>query len=165
MNPNHYLAVAIQYLYQHRARLARRRGGGQDAGFQFDDRPCGSTSGPPVGRGAGGLQMVRATAWWTARSASAARKAPGASFLRKDGTVWTTDKDGIILDLLAAEITAVTGRDPGVHYQASAAKFGAPCLSSASMPHECRAEGGTVQTSRRSWSRRRRWPAKPSSPS
>ena len=50
----------------------------------------------------------------------------GASFLRKDGTVWTTDKDGIILDLLAAEITALTGRDPGLHYQDLAAKFGAP---------------------------------------
>jgi phosphoglucomutase len=50
----------------------------------------------------------------------------GASFLRKDGTVWTTDKDGIILDLLAAEITAITGRDPGLHYRDLAAKFGAP---------------------------------------
>jgi phosphoglucomutase len=50
----------------------------------------------------------------------------GASFLRKDGTVWTTDKDGILLDLLAAEITAVTGRDPGLHYKDLAAKFGAP---------------------------------------
>jgi len=50
----------------------------------------------------------------------------GASFLRKDGTVWTTDKDGIILGLLAAEITVLTGRDPGMHYQELAAKFGAP---------------------------------------
>jgi len=48
----------------------------------------------------------------------------GASFLRRDGTVWTTDKDGIIMDLLAAEITAVTGRDPGEHYQALEAQFG-----------------------------------------
>ncbi|MEJ2199609.1 MAG: hypothetical protein P8X63_01135 [Desulfuromonadaceae bacterium] len=50
----------------------------------------------------------------------------GASFLRKDGTVWTTDKDGIILALLAAEITAVTGRDPARHYQDLVDKFGAP---------------------------------------
>ena len=50
----------------------------------------------------------------------------GASFLKKDGTVWTTDKDGIILCLLAAEITARTGRDPGGHYQDLTAKFGAP---------------------------------------
>jgi phosphoglucomutase len=48
----------------------------------------------------------------------------GASFLRRDGTVWTTDKDGFILDLLAAEILAVTGRDPGEHYRALEAQFG-----------------------------------------
>jgi phosphoglucomutase len=50
----------------------------------------------------------------------------GASFLRLDGTVWTTDKDGIILDLLAAEITAITGKDPAEHYQALEAQFGSP---------------------------------------
>jgi phosphoglucomutase len=50
----------------------------------------------------------------------------GASFLRKDGTVWTTDKDGIIMDLLAAEITARTGKDPGVLYQELTEKFGRP---------------------------------------
>lgn len=50
----------------------------------------------------------------------------GASFLRKDGSVWSTDKDGIILNLLAAEITAKTGKDPGLHYKALEAKFGSP---------------------------------------
>jgi phosphoglucomutase len=50
----------------------------------------------------------------------------GASFLRRDGTVWSTDKDGLILNLLAAEITARTGRDPGEHYQDLAERFGAP---------------------------------------
>ena len=50
----------------------------------------------------------------------------GASFLRRDGTVWTTDKDGIILDLLAAEITAVTGKDPGLHYRELTERFGEP---------------------------------------
>ena len=50
----------------------------------------------------------------------------GASFLRQDGTVWTTDKDGILMDLLAAEITARTGKDPGEHFQALAAEFGTP---------------------------------------
>ena len=50
----------------------------------------------------------------------------GASFLRHDGNVWTTDKDGIIMDLLAAEITAATGKDPAEHYQALTEKFGAP---------------------------------------
>ena len=50
----------------------------------------------------------------------------GASFLRRDGTVWTTDKDGLIMNLLAAEITARTGKDPGEHFQALAAEFGMP---------------------------------------
>jgi len=50
----------------------------------------------------------------------------GASFLRKDGTAWSTDKDGIIMDLLAAEIIAVTGKDPGEHYKAIEAEFGSP---------------------------------------
>ena len=50
----------------------------------------------------------------------------GASFLRRDGTVWTTDKDGLIMDLLAAEITARTGKDPGEHYRELAAEFGTP---------------------------------------
>jgi phosphoglucomutase len=53
----------------------------------------------------------------------------GASFLRRDGTVWTTDKDGIILDLLAAEITAKTGKDPGLHFKELEAQFGTPYYS------------------------------------
>jgi phosphoglucomutase len=51
----------------------------------------------------------------------------GASFLRRDGTVWTTDKDGLLLDLLAAEITARTGKDPGEHYRQLTSLFGEPC--------------------------------------
>jgi len=58
----------------------------------------------------------------------------GASFLRTDGTVWTTDKDGIILDLLAAEITAKTGKDPGEHYTALADEFGAPVYARTDAP-------------------------------
>jgi phosphoglucomutase len=58
----------------------------------------------------------------------------GASFLRKDGTVWTTDKDGIIMDLLAAEITAVTGKDPSAHYQALTARFGSPVYERSDAP-------------------------------
>ncbi len=58
----------------------------------------------------------------------------GASFLRQDGTVWTTDKDGIIMDLLAAEITAVTGRDPGEHYQDLEAQFGSPVYQRSDAP-------------------------------
>ena len=58
----------------------------------------------------------------------------GASFLRKDGTVWTTDKDGIILCLLAAEITAKTGRDPGEHYQDLTNRYGAPVYARLDAP-------------------------------
>ena len=85
--------------------------------------------------------------WFVARparrlaGASAARRAPGASFLRRDGTVWTTDKDGLILDLLAAEITARTGRDPGEHYQELAAELGDPVLHAHRRAGEPRAEG------------------------
>jgi phosphoglucomutase len=63
----------------------------------------------------------------------------GASFLRRDGTAWSTDKDGLILGLLAAEITAVTGKDPGQHYAEITAQFGAPCytrLDAAATPEQ-----------------------------
>src|SRR6185436_9052718 len=58
----------------------------------------------------------------------------GASFLRMDGTAWSTDKDGLILGLLAAEILARTGREPGQHYQELTAKFGAPCYTRIDAP-------------------------------
>src|SRR5262249_56969230 len=58
----------------------------------------------------------------------------GASFLRHDGTAWTTDKDGPLLDLLAAEITARTGKDPGEHYREVTAKFGTPCYTRIDTP-------------------------------
>jgi phosphoglucomutase len=58
----------------------------------------------------------------------------GASFLRRDGTVWTTDKDGPIMDLLAAEITARTGKDPGEHYRELTAEFGSPCYTRIDAP-------------------------------
>src|SRR5262249_384796 len=58
----------------------------------------------------------------------------GASFLRHDGTAWTTDKDGVIMDLLAAEITARSGKDPGEHYQELGAEFGTPCYTRIDAP-------------------------------
>ena len=61
-------------------------------------------------------------------------KRAGASFLRHDGTVWTTDKDGPIMDLLAAEITARTGKDPGEHYEGLSREFGAPCYARIDAP-------------------------------
>src|SRR5262249_10208002 len=117
MDPNYYLAVAIWYLFQHRP--------GWPA-----DAAVGKTlvSSAMIDRVAQHLQrkLVEVPVgfkWFVDGLLSGAygfggEESAGASFLRRDGTVWTTDKDGIILDLLAAEITAVTGRDPGEHYQA-----------------------------------------------
>jgi len=125
MNPNHYLSVAIWYLYQNRA------------GWRKDAK---------VGKTLVSSSMIDRVAVALSRELSevpvgfkwfvdglvdgsfgfGGEESAGASFLRKDGTVWTTDKDGIILDLLAAEITALTGRDPGQHYQELVGKFGAP---------------------------------------
>ena len=123
MNPNHYLAVAIQYLFQ-------RRDWGQAA--------IGKTlvSSSMIDRVAGDLGRALAEVpvgfkWFVdglydGSYGFGGEESAGASFLRRDGTVWTTDKDGILLDLLAAEITATTGRDPGEHYQALTERFGAP---------------------------------------
>ena len=102
---------------------ARRRR--QDAGQQQHDRPRGAQARPPAVRGAGGLQVVRA-GLFDGSLCFGGEESAGASFLRRDGTVWTTDKDGLIMDLLAAEITARTGKDPGEHYRELTAEFGTP---------------------------------------
>lgn len=125
MNPNHYLAVAIWYLYQNRP------------GWRADAK-VGKTlvSSSMIDRVAKALgrelsEVPVGFKWFVDGLVDGSfgfggEESAGASFLRKDGTVWTTDKDGIILNLLAAEITALTGRDPGLHYQELAGKFGSP---------------------------------------
>ena len=70
----------------------------------------------------------------------------GASFLRRDGSVWTTDKDGLIMNLLAAEITARTGKDPGEHYRELTAEFGAPCYTRIDAPATPAAKGEARET-------------------
>ena len=141
MNPNHYLAVAIEYLFSHRPGWPEDGGDRQDARLVVDDRPRGDE------RSGGGSPRCPSgsSGSWTgcsrATTASAAKRAPGASFLRKDGTVWTTDKDGILLDLLAAEITAVTGNDPGEHYAALEERFGSPVYAAHRRARHARAEG------------------------
>lgn len=124
MDPNHYLAVAIWYLFQHRPEWRA-------------DAAVGKTlvSSSMIDRVAHHLGRKLAEVpvgfkWFVDGLVDGSygfggEESAGASFLRKDGTVWTTDKDGIILNLLAAEITAVTGRDPGEHYQALEAQLGA----------------------------------------
>jgi len=125
MNPNHYLAVAIQYLFAHRSQWRQDAAVGKTLvsssmidkvvrklGRELREVPVGFkwfVSGLVDGSyGFGGEESA------------------GASFLRRDGTVWTTDKDGPIMDLLAAEITARTDKDPGEHYRELTAEFGTP---------------------------------------
>jgi phosphoglucomutase len=125
MNPNHYLAVAIRYLLTHRPRWPSRAAVGKTlVSSSMIDRVVSDLARTlyevPVG-----------FKWFVAglfdgSCCFGGEESAGASFLRLDGSVWTTDKDGLIMDLLAAEITAVTGRDPGEHYRELAAKFGAP---------------------------------------
>ena len=125
MNPNHYLAVAIYYLFQNRP--------GWRAEAQIGKTLVSSSMIDRVAKALGRtLNEVPVGFKWFVDGlldgsfGFGGEESAGASFLRKDGTVWTTDKDGILLDLLAAEITAVTGRDPGLHYQDLAEKFGSP---------------------------------------
>lgn len=125
LNPNHYLAVAINYLYKSRS------GWRKDA--QVGKTLVSSSMIDRVAKDLGRVlnEVPVGFKWFVDGLVDGSfgfggEESAGASFLRKDGTVWTTDKDGIILDLLAAEITALTGRDPGLHYQDLAAKFGAP---------------------------------------
>jgi phosphoglucomutase len=125
MNPNHYLAVAIDYLFRERDGWPENAAIGKtlvsssiidriaaDSGRRLCEVPVGFkwfVDGLLDGSfGFGGEESA------------------GASFLRRDGGAWSTDKDGIILDLLAAEITARTGRDPGEHYHDLEKKFGSP---------------------------------------
>lgn len=133
MNPNHYLAVAIWYLFQHRP------GWRQDAAV-------GKTlvSSSMIDRVAKAIQrdlkeVPVGFKWFVDGLVDGSygfggEESAGASFLRKDGTVWTTDKDGIIMDLLAAEITAVTGKDPASHYHALTREFGSPLYSRSEAP-------------------------------
>lgn len=133
MNPNHYLSVAVWYLFQHRP------------GWRAD---------AAVGKTLVSSSMIDRVAAHLGRRLSetpvgfkwfvdglldgsygfGGEESAGASFLRLDGTVWTTDKDGIIMDLLAAEITAVTGRDPGEHYAELEARFGSPVYARTDVP-------------------------------
>jgi len=125
MNPNHYLAVAIQYLFQAR--------GGWRSDAKVGKTLVSSSMIDRVAQSLGrGLAEVPVGFKWFVDGlldgslGFGGEESAGASFLRKDGTVWTTDKDGLLLNLLAAEITAVTGKDPGRHYRALEERFGSP---------------------------------------
>jgi phosphoglucomutase len=125
LNPNHYLAVAINYLFQNRP------------GWR-DDAAVGKTlvSSSMIDRVAADLGRSLAEVpvgfkWFVdglldGSYGFGGEESAGASFLRKDGTVWTTDKDGILMDLLACEILARTGKDPGEAYKELENRFGSP---------------------------------------
>ena len=125
LNPNHYLAVAIQYLLENRERWLRSAVIGKTlVSSSMIDRVV-----EKLGRT---LWEVPVGFKWFAPGlfdgtcCFGGEESAGASFLRRDATVWTTDKDGVIMDLLAAEITARTGRNPGEHFRALADEFGMP---------------------------------------
>jgi len=125
MNPNHYLAVAIRYLVGNRPDWPRNAAVGKTL-------VSSSMIDKVVKQAERRLLEVPVGFKWFAPGlfdgscCFGGEESAGASFLRRDGTVWTTDKDGPIMDLLAAEITARTGKDPGQHYQDLTALFGTP---------------------------------------
>lgn len=125
MNPNHYLAVAIDYLFRTRKEWPATAAIGKTAvSSSLIDRVANELKRRLVEVPVGFKWFVEGLS--TGQMGFAGEESAGASFLKKDGTVWTTDKDGIVMDLLAAEITAVTGKDPGEHYRALVQKHGEP---------------------------------------
>jgi len=128
LNPNHYLAVAINYLAQHRPGFSPSAGIGKTlVSSSLIDRVA-------AGLGKTLVEVPVGFKWFVdgLRSGTlffGGEESAGASFLRRDGSVWTTDKDGFVMDLLAAEMRAVTGRDPADHYRDLTERYGAPCYA------------------------------------
>jgi phosphoglucomutase len=133
LNPNHYLAVAIHYLLTHRPAWP----GGARVGKTLVSSALIDRVVADLGREL--LEVPVGFKWFApglfdGTCCFGGEESAGASFLRRDGGVWTTDKDGLLLGLLAAEITAVTGRDPGAHYASLSARLGAPVYSRIDTP-------------------------------
>src|SRR5262249_7453878 len=126
--PNHYLTVAIGYLFANRpAWPASVAVGKTVVSSSTIDRVAAR-----LGRRL--IEMPVGVKWFVeglvgGTDGFVGEESSGATFLRRDGTVWTTDKDGLVPNLLAAEITARTGKDPGEHYHALTAELGAPCYT------------------------------------
>jgi phosphoglucomutase len=133
MNPNHYLAVAIDYLIRHRPQWSPTATVGKTlVSSAIIDRVVKS-----LGRTV--YEVPVGFKWFSpglfaGTLCFGGEESAGASFLRRDGSVWTTDKDGLILGLLAAEIRAVTGKDPGEHYRLLTERFGTPCYTRIDAP-------------------------------
>ncbi|MFT5840663.1 MAG: phosphoglucomutase [Flavobacteriales bacterium] len=133
MNPNHYLAVAIQYLFQHRTDWPQNIKVGKTlVSSSMIDRVV-------KGLGRELAEMPVGFKWFVqgllnSEIGFAGEESAGGIFLRRNGKPWATDKDGIILCLLAAEIIAVTGKDPGEHYQALTEQFSSPVYTRIDIP-------------------------------
>jgi phosphoglucomutase len=133
MNPNHYLAVAIRYLLTHRPHWPEQAAVGKTlVSSSMIDRVV-----QKLGRRL--CEVPVGFKWFVpglfdGSVCFGGEESAGASFLRGDGSVWTTDKDGPILNLLAAEITARTEKDPGEHYRELTAEFGSPCYTRIDAP-------------------------------
>jgi len=133
MNPNHYLAVAIDYLYRNRTQWSPDAGVGKTlVSSSMIDRVVGD-----LGRRL--VEVPVGFKWFVPGLIDGSigfggEESAGASFLRKRGTVWTTDKDGILLALLASEMLAVTGQSPSQRYAELTAKFGAPAYARVDAP-------------------------------
>jgi phosphoglucomutase len=133
MNPNHYLAVAIAYLYAHRDGWPAGTGVGKTlVSSAMIDRVAADLGRELVEVPVGFKWFVDGLAGGTIGFGG--EESAGASFLRRDGSVWTTDKDGILLALLASEITAVTGKTPSEHYAGLTARFGEPAYARIDAP-------------------------------
>ncbi|MCX5208682.1 phosphoglucomutase (alpha-D-glucose-1,6-bisphosphate-dependent) [Kitasatospora sp. NBC_00240] len=133
MNPNHYLAVAIDYLYRHRLDWSLTAGIGKTlVSSSMIDRVAEELKRTLVEVPVGFKWFVDGLT--DGSVAFGGEESAGASFLRRDGGVWTTDKDGILLALLAAEITAVTGRSPSERYADLTARFGDPAYARVDAP-------------------------------
>jgi phosphoglucomutase len=125
MNPNHYLAVAIQYLLTHREHWRAHVAVGKTlVSSSMIDRVVNKLGRRLCETPVGFKWFVPGL--FDGSFCFGGEESAGASFLRQDGTVWSTDKDGPIMDLLAAEITARTGKDPGEHFRELTAEFGTP---------------------------------------
>lgn len=133
MNPNHYLSVAIDYLAQNRPQWKKDLGIGKTlVSSSMIDRVANALGKKVVEVPVGFKWFVDGLK--AGRIFFGGEESAGASFLRKDGSVWSTDKDGIIMTLLAAEILARTGRDPGEYYRGLTKKFGAPIYARLDAP-------------------------------
>ncbi len=125
MNPNHYLAVAIRYLLTNRPGWPRTAAVGKTlVSSSLIDRVVAALGRRLCEVPVGFKYFVAGL--FDGSLCFGGEESAGASFLRRDGSVWTTDKDGLILGLLAAEITARTGKEPGLHYAELTAQFGTP---------------------------------------